>query len=281
MTRFAVLAAMAVALLSPARAGWGDAKLWNDGRAEVAVYDAERVTYGKPRSFREQILIVKEDLRADTLVKADQPKAQKTIRVFKMNQVQKFDTENYPYSILTTVFAPVKEPGRPLKITVGSQEWCGNTFKILTARDPASASLTWYSYFDGEADQTVTLPLGPGDVFEDQLPLALRALPLAAGFSTEIRLWDSLASNRGVEPRVSTAVVTVAGEEIVRCRAGSLPSWKVTVSRPDSTDVYWFEKAAPGILTRMETSDGRKRLLYGRVRWSYWDRRFPQPNVLK
>jgi hypothetical protein len=34
-------------------------------------------------------------------------------------------------------------------------------------------------------------------------------------------------------------------------------------------------------LTKMETADGRKRLLYGRARWSYWDRRLPPPNVLK
>jgi hypothetical protein len=197
-----------------------------------------------------------------------------------MNQVQRVETENYPYNFLTTVFAPTEAPERPLKITVGSQEWCGNTFKILRVGEPGQAVLEWHSYFDGEGDGSVTLPLQANAVFEDQLPIALRAMPLKAGFTTEIHLWDSLTSSHGTEPRVSTAVISVEGEDIVRCRAGSLPSWKVTVSRPGTVDVYWFEKAEPRILTRMETADGRKRLLYGRSRWSYWDRRFPRPNIL-
>jgi len=269
------------ALVAPAaRASWGDARLWDDGRAEVAFYDSERVDGGKPRTFREQIIISQEDLRADTLVKADNKKAQKTLRAFKMSQVVRYDTDNYPVSFMTTTFSPEDHPERPLKITVGAQDWEGTTFKMLTVREAEKATLEWNSRFDGEADKSVELLMEPKDVFEDQLPLALRAMPLKDGFVAEFRLWDNLTSIRAQEPRVSTAVVTVEGEELVRCRAGSLPSWKVTVARPTGVDTYWFEKAAPRILTKMETSDGRKRLLHGRARWSFWDRRLPRPNIL-
>ncbi len=269
------------ALFAPAvRASWGDARLWDDGRAEVGFYDSERVDGDKARSFREQIIISQEDVRVDTLVKADNKKAQKTLRAFKMSQVVRYDTDNYPVTLLTTTFSPEDNPERPLKISVGAQDWDGNTFKMLTVRESEKATLAWNSHFDGEADTSVELLIEPKDVFEDQLPLALRAMPLKEGFHTEFRLWATLTSNHGLEPTVSTAVVNVEGEELVRCHAGSLPSWKVTVARPTGTDTYWFEKAAPRILTRMETSDGRKRLLYGRARWMFWDHRFPRPNIL-
>ena len=262
-----------------ARASWGDAKIWDDGRAEVGIYDSERVDGGKPRTFREQIIISKEDLRADTLTKAENKKAQKTLRAFKMNQVVRYDTENYPVTFLTTVFAPEDTPERPLKIAVGSQDWDGNSFKVLTVHSPDRATLGWNSHFDEDAAST-ELALTPKDVFDDQLPLAIRSMPLKEGFHTEVRLWDNLTSGHAVVPVVSTAVITVEGEDLVRCHAGSLPSWKVTVARPSRSDTYWFEKAEPRILTRMETSDGRKRLLYGRARWMFWDRRFPRPNIL-
>lgn len=276
----AVLALMGAAL--PAAASWGDARLWNDGRAEVAVYDAQRVVYDKPRKFRETLIVVKEDLRLDTLVKADRPKDVRTEKVFKLNQVQNFDTENYAYHYLTSVFSPVDDPAAVIKLTVGSQEACGNTFKMFTAPKGAAATLLWHSYFDGEADRTVPLDVQPGDFFDDGLPLALRALPLEEGFELKGRVWDNLTSNRGVEPRAVPAVIKVVGEETVRCRAGSIPSWKVTVERDGgAVDTYWFEKKQPRILTRMEKADGSARVLHGRARWSYWDRRIPRPNVLK
>jgi hypothetical protein len=99
--------------------------------------------------------------------------------------------------------------------------------------------------------------------------------------SQKVRIWDSLGTNHGLVPTVKEAVITVTGEELIRSHAGSLPSWKVTVQRGSEVDAYWFEKAYPHVLTKMETMDGRKRLLYGRARWSYWDRRLPPPNILK
>lgn len=260
---------------------WGKNSLWDDGRAEVAVYDAERVVYGTPRNFKEHLITVKEDFRSDTLVKADDPKKQKTWRVFKLNQVQKFETQNYPYGYLTSVFVREDPVQQVVKITVGAQEWCGNTFKSYKGSpDGSEGTLTWNSYFDGEADQSTELALGKDDYFEDQLPLSLRALPFKEGFEKKIRVWDFLTTNRGVSPMVNEVLLTVKGQELMRCHAGSLLCWVVTLKKAAGTDTYWFEVKEPNILVKMETSDGRKRLLYGRARWSYWDRRLPRPNIL-
>ncbi len=259
---------------------WAKNNLWDDGRAEVAVYESELVRYGLPRQFKEQLIVVKEDFVADTLVKADDPKKKTTIAVLKLNQVQKFDTENYPYSFLTSVFVRESDPREVIKITVGSQEWCGNTFKIYRGRlGENSGTLEWHSYFDGEADGSQSIALSTDDYFEDQLPLSLRELPLKEGYAQSIRVWPSLTNNRGQALQAEDRILTVT-EDIVRCRAGSLPSWKVTLQKESLSDIYWFEKAFPHILTKMETHDGRKRLLYGRARWPYWDRRIPKPNIL-
>lgn len=261
---------------------WAKNKVWNDGRAEVAVYESQRIVYGKTRSFREQLITVKEEFVKETLVKADKGKKGKTFPVFKLNLVQKFDTENYPYSYLTSVFVDAKKMDRLVKMTVGSQEWCGNTFKIYKQKSTSrSGQMQTFSYFDGEGDQQSSFPFKKGDFFEDQLPLSLRDLPFAKGFEKKIRLYAHLTNNHAKAPHPEECLLKVVGEEVIRTHAGSIPSWKLTLTRPQGTDTYWFAKDKERILTKMETHDGRTRRLYAKVRWAYWDKRFPMPKILE
>jgi len=270
-------------MASPLGAGrWGKNRLWKDGRAEVAVYDSERVVNGQPRKFREQLIVIKEDFRVDTFVKADKPKKKETIKIFKLNVIQKFDTENYPYSYLTSVFVKDSPLDEVLKITVGSQEWLGNIFKIYKKKlDGNTGVLESHSYSDGKGDETETITLSANDYFEDQLPLSLRGLDFDGGGARPVRIWSSLTENRSERFTVQKATIQVKGEELVRCHAGSLPSWKVVINKESGEDIYWFSKKYPHILTKMVTHDGRSRFLYARSRWKYWDKRFPMPNVLK
>jgi hypothetical protein len=120
--------------------------------------------------------------------------------------------------------------------------------------------------------------LGSNDYFDEQLPVSLRALSFDVGSSQKIHLWGPLVP--GVTPVPVDATITVDGEETVYSRAGGLDSWRVVVASKAGKDTYWFDKKAPNILTKMETHDGRKRSLYGRARWSYWDRRIPRPKIL-
>ncbi len=238
-------------------AEWGKSKIWNDGRAEVAFYDSERVVEGKVRAFKEQILIKKE---GDAL---------------KMNIVQKFEAENFPASYLITVYAKQEDVAAPVKITVGSQDWIGNHLKIYK-----EGSLQVISDHEGEPDQVIPLALNQGDMFEDQLPLALRKTPFLKDYEFNARIWGGMADSRSVKPGSTDAVIKVVGEEIVRSRAGSLPCWIVKVTKNGLDDTYWFEKKEPHILTKMVTAEGSKRLLTGRARWTFWDRRIPKPKIL-
>jgi hypothetical protein len=139
-------------------AAWAQDPLWDDGLAEVTLYEAHRPQYGKIESYEAVFIVVKEDFNRDLLVKADPPL-----------------TDNYPYHFMASVFVRRDAPTRLVKLTLGSQEWCGNTFKEIKTVGGRSELIT-NSYFDGQGDARRPLDLRPGDLLEDQLPLALRGL---------------------------------------------------------------------------------------------------------
>src|SRR5215471_2564717 len=111
-----------------ASSSWATNPLWDDGKAEVARYQATRIVYAKPRSFESFYITVKEDFSPRFLVKTDQASAA-NIPVLKLNVISTIPTEYYEYRYLTSVFVKRNNPMDLLKLTNGSQEWCGNTFK--------------------------------------------------------------------------------------------------------------------------------------------------------
>ena len=278
---FRRIAVVALVAFVPAvlRAGaWGRNNLWDDGRAEVAVYESEQIIDGKPRSFKEHLLTQKEALQAQTFALAD-PKKEKTIEAFRLTQVQSLDGANFANNYLTTVH--VKEDMDQLvKMTVSVQGWTGNSIKMFRATDGRNGKWTATSRVAGEPDQMGNLELKKDDIFEDELPLRLRAFSFENGFERKIRILDWQSSEHATMPAITESTVRVVGEEPVRCRAGSIPCWIVKIDKAGKIDSYWFEKKEPNLLVKMETSDGRKRLLYGRARWTFWDSRIPRPNIL-
>jgi len=260
-------------------AAWARDPLWDDGQAEVSLYEARRPQYGKVESYEAVFIVVKEDFNPQHLVKADPPyEGKQLLPVLKLNAVHSYWTPNYPYHFLASVFVRRDDPAALVKLTVGSQEWCGNTFKeIKTGR---RTELIYHSYFGGEGDGSRLLALRPGDLFEDQLPLALRGLRFAPGLEVRRRLLPSLISNnlrRPVEP--ADAVIRVVGEETVATRAGRLLAWKVTLEFADIQQTWWFEKTAPHALVKMESSDGRAWLLKARTRKPYWKEPTVRPEM--
>jgi len=238
--------------------------LWDDGQAEIARYQASRKVYGKPRSFESFYITVKEDFSPKFLVKTDQASAA-NIPVLKLNIISTIPTEYYDYRYLTSVFVKRNDPMDLLKLTNGSQEWCGNTFKEVRNWE-SNVKFVFHSYFDGEGDGTVNLDVKPGDLFEDQLPLALRSLPFRTGYQFQTRVADSLISNRATVPRMATASISVRGEENV----AGLKTWQVEVRRESLVQTYWFEQKYPNLMVKVVSSDGRNLILKERTRRKYW-----------
>ena len=250
---------------------WAAASLWDDGQAEVALYQASRQQYGKIESYEAVFIVVKEDFNPRLNVKADPPyEGKKLLPVLKLNAIHSYWTDNYPYHYLLSVFVRRDDPASLVKLTLGSQEWCGNTFKEVSAAG-GRAELHFHSYFDGEGDASRPLELRPGDLLEDQLALVLRGLRFAPGLELHRRLLPSLISNNLRAPaEFRPAVIKVEGEERIATPAGSYSAWKVRLAAGDLEQTWWFEKAAPHTLLKMESSDGRAWLLKARTRKRYW-----------
>ena len=252
-------------------ASWARDPLWDDGQAEVALYAARRPQYGKIESYEAVFIVVKEDFNPQLYVKADPPyEGKKLLPVLKLNAVHSYWTPNYPYHFLASVFVRRDDPTALVKLTVGSQEWCGNTIKEVKTWG-GQPELVSHTYFDGEGDSSRPLDLRPGDLLEDQLPLALRSLRFAPGLEFRRRLLPSLISNNLRRPaEFGETIIRVAGEETVATPAGRYPAWKVTLVMGELQQTWWFEKAAPHTLLKMESSDGRAWLLKARTRKPYW-----------
>ena len=257
---------------SPFDPAWARDALWDDGLAEVSLYDAKRPQYDKIESYQALLIVVKEDFSRQEMVKADPPYQERDLLpVLKLNAVHSYWTDRYPYHLLGSVFVRRDDPAALVKITVGSQEWCGNTFKHLSTRG-GRAHLHWHSYFAGQGEGDIDVAMGPGDLAEDQLPLALRGLRFRPGLRVQRRLLPSLVSNHVRGPPVPVAAsFLVTGGETVTTAAGPVDAWRVEAGFGAVRQQWWLDKSSPHPVVRMESSDGRAWLLRQRVRQAYWD----------
>lgn len=160
---------------SASNAGFG--AYWYQGQAELTSYELEQARYGEIHPGHAVLIYVTEDFSRAKQVKLDRPQeaGDDAVKVLKLNFTKKFNTGIYPYSMMTSVFAPVSPEGDPhaLKVTTSSQEWCGHTF-VQMNRAGSGYEVHGYSYFESEGDESKTF----GDaVTEDELWVTLRLDP--------------------------------------------------------------------------------------------------------
>lgn len=246
------------------KAGFGLAPIWNDGNAEVSLYEAVDLRYGTPRASRAALIVVAEDLRRDTLVKPDRPDGAPTLRVLKLNHVRSIPTGAYIYQQMLSAFLAAERLD-PVKLTVTSHEWCGNTF-VEWRRDRATLAIRTYFETPGDAD----VPLDPGSaVFYDVLPLKLRGLDFVRTRQGVLRIVEPVFSSHPMPPAVVEARLGVVRVE------GPAPIYRVTLLRGEKRDTLDFETAFPHRLARWERSDGGSLRLTDSRRYRYWEKNAP------
>lgn len=128
---------------------------WYAGEAELSSYTLKQARYGEIREGHAVLIYVTEDFLKKEQVKADRYN-KSNIPVLKLNYTKKFNTGIYPYSIMQSTFYPVSDDGHALKVSASMQEWCGHVYSQLNNR--SQFELTSHSYFEGEADQSFSLP---------------------------------------------------------------------------------------------------------------------------
>jgi len=135
---------------------------WYAGEAEITSYELVQARYGEKRNGQAVLIFVTEDFLPDLQVK-DESSSGEGISVLKLNYTKKFYTGIYPYSMMSSVFTPVKNEDYPstLKVSTSSQEWCGHTYLQVNHENEAYR-VTGHSYFESEADQeTIIVPVEP------------------------------------------------------------------------------------------------------------------------
>jgi hypothetical protein len=259
----------------PIDTSWSASPVWDDGKAEVAVYEAVRVVYGKRRTYEFTMITVKEMFNRAFNVKTDSYERNDLFTVMKVNLSARIDTDVYPYHYLTSMFFPRTSPHDVYKITSGSQEWCGNTFKRIQRTD-STYGYAFDSYWDNEGAGIRTLPLNVW--FEDQLFYTLRALDIAkAKTPFTVRVLPTMITNRAALDTATPATFTLTSDMIDPSSLGTISSiveqecWRVTMKRTDGVEAqWWFSKDPQHILLRFHHSDGRSLRLKTLNRSAYW-----------
>jgi hypothetical protein len=244
---------------------WAMNRVWEDGLAEVAIYDAERVIYDRVRRFEYVQVTVKEEFNRQYQVKTDDYQRRDLFPVMKVNQFCRIETEQYPYHFLTSLFFRRESPTRLYKLTTSSQEWCGNTFKAFLD-DGRHYVETYNSYWDGQgAGQR---KLRRDLLFEDGLPYTLRSLRFATAGSFPARICELQQTSKAAPSTIYDAEIQV--REAAAADTPE-PAWQVRVRlAPGKESTYWFARKYPNVLLRQATWDGRNLRLKKVSRYAYW-----------
>ena len=248
--------------------------MWDDGNAEIASYDAREARYGILRDGEAILISVKEDLDALTLVKADGPRHGELVTAVKLNTVLSVPAGVYTYRQMASSWL-LRETARPIKLAVGSQEWCGLTHKTMTIRGP-EALMRESSYFGAEGERVFVVAVGPETVLFDTLPLWLRTLDLEETGVRTVQLVESEISNRALPPVARAADVEVQTPRPIDVAAGSFDTVPVEVRREGATDVFFLQREAPHTLVRWDRADGGRWSLHWVRRAAYWDMNAPE-----
>jgi hypothetical protein len=233
-------------------------------------------------------------------VKSEDPRrpAAETVPVLKLNLIQDFSTGVYDYNLMTSAFVALTagaghEAGRAVKVSFSAQEWCGHAY-AQARLDASGVRLESHSYFDGEADETSTLPANAVGLVEDALLVWARGLasPVPApGATVDAPVLRSLEHARLAHVPVAWDRATLgrsASSSLVTVPAGTfdVDEWTVSIASATGPRSYppgrspaaptprtWrflVERAWPHRVIRWTRGDGARADLVASSRIAYW-----------
>ena len=247
---------------------------WGDGKAELSGYAVTTSRYGAPREGKVALIYVTEPMDRRNWIKDDagDVPASERVNVLKLNNVLKFQTGIYPYSVMTSVFASVDGPAgerfSPVKIAMTVQEWCGSVYQRVMPADGQFVGES-RSYFHSEGDSETTVKVSTGTLYEDALLIQLRELdgPFAGGNDWAGSIVPSLWSARKRHAPLVAMPATIKREDAKRNGA---PVTRFTVTYGSVITTYDVEKAAPRRVLGWKSKDGEEGTILKTTRLPYW-----------
>ncbi|MFC5283513.1 hypothetical protein [Pedobacter alpinus] len=223
---------------------------WYNGKAELNSYELKQSRYGEMRDGEVVLVFVTEPFSISKQVKLDNPDdaGKDNISVMKLNNIRKFNTGIYDYSVLSSTFTPIDFYNYPntLKSNMSIQEWCGQTYTQLNLKGK-NYQYQQFSYFESEGDIEKNIPKA---MLEDELMTRIRInngqLPLGEIDIIFSTLYSRLAHK---ELKVNKAKISKTESETVINYTINYPS----IERKITIDV---EKAFPYKILSFTEDDG-------------------------
>ncbi|MEM6454632.1 MAG: hypothetical protein AAF772_06025 [Acidobacteriota bacterium] len=245
---------------------------WYDGSAEINLYEATLTMYGAPRQADEVAhVVVSERHQPDSLVKADDWRAPGLVEMIKLNYVTRVQTGIYPYQQMLSFFFRQND-ARLAKMTLTSNEWCGNSFKELV-NDGRAPHYRYNTYWDGQGHGAYELAedaFPAGMTVYEALPVHLRALPFRDGLRVELPLLPRQLTSRVQPPSIETATLDVHGPIEFEVPAGTYASWQVALDHAGGRDTLYFERDFPHRLLAWDSAFGHTFRLRTSAKLPYW-----------
>lgn len=127
---------------------------WFSGKAEVSSFKLEQARYGQKHDGEAVMIFVTEDFLTKSQVKEEKDSDEASTTVMKLNKIKRFPAGIYDYQMMSSVFSPIQYHEFPhsLKVTTGSQDWCGQSyFQMNHRRD--KYRVQGFSYFQDEVHE--------------------------------------------------------------------------------------------------------------------------------
>ncbi|MDA0335174.1 MAG: hypothetical protein O2782_08430 [bacterium] len=279
--RIKTVLGVGAAVLAPLAAAADDFyQFWGDGRAELSSYRIVQPRYGEARSGYGVMIFVTEDVNRETLIKVESPTPkEERIYTLKLNNILKFTTGIYDYSVMSSVFSAVEprtqtQPFELLKQNLSSQEWCGHVFEEVRFTDGRLRG-ELNSYFESEGRTQWSMDRPKDFASEDHLLIRIRELQgpfMAEGESRQLTMLPSLWEFRiAHSPRVLEQATLAKGAPEQITVAGSQRTaiaWTWTYGTHGKT--VWVGADYPHhILRWQDTAGGSGELLVSK-RLPYW-----------
>jgi hypothetical protein len=252
--------------------GWRTDRVWYDGLAEKCTYKATRTIYGKERVYTAIAYTNKENVDASTTCKSA---TNEGVEVFKHHWSEIIPTEKYDYRFSTMSYTRVADM-RAWKLTVGTQEDCGASFKEIWR---AGEKLAWFesTYFPDGGRREGTIPESDA-VFFDALTLALRDFDFVGKKDVMLAVVPTQKDTHSVPFGVLKRRAHFVETSEIELPIGKMKAHEVVLV--DDKGVvdshYWFaaDGKAPLLhaLVRYEGPSGVSYLLQSHERTAYWKR---------
>ncbi len=271
---FLASAASLVALLAPqqgaaptptaaAPRSFGEDATWDDGKAELSIYDAEEIVEGERRNFEATSIVVAEHFDAAQMVKKEQY-APGCVPLLKCNWFLSIPTGVYRYQQMASLFLR-RSDLLVMKAAFSSQEWCGMTFAEWRRDRPG---LVTHSYWDGEADVSHELGLLAENVlFYEQLPLWVRGREPQRPRTEPITLIQKrLGTSKCPPPKKVAAAIWFDGAKT----EGGAERLIVRLLVDKHEDTFLLAPEFPHVLQEWRRADGTVWKLRKTTRLDYW-----------